>query len=136
MTMTDDLMRRALGVTAVMNLLAAALFAFPASGVGQLAGLPAPVPPLYAALVALFTALFGGMYAWLARQPRVDRPMVVLAVVGKTSVVALAVAFFLAGVAPARLVGLAGADLAFAAIFAWWLFARREGPHEPLQKRA
>jgi hypothetical protein len=117
----DRFLRRALAVTAVMNLLAATLFAFPASGVGQLAGLPAPVPPLYAALVALFTALFGGMYAWLSRQPRIDRPMVVLAVVGKTSVVVLAVCFFLVGAAPARLVGLAGGDLVFAAIFTWWL---------------
>jgi hypothetical protein len=119
--MTNDVMRRALALTAAMNFLAAAIFAFPASGIGQLAGLPEPVPPLYAALVALFTALFGGSYAWLAGAPQIDRPMVVLAVVGKTSVVVLAVCFFLAGAAPARLVGLAGGDLVFAAIFTWWL---------------
>jgi hypothetical protein len=65
----DKFLRRALWVSVAYNLAAALLFAFPASSFGRLAGLPSPVPPVYSALVAFFVALFGGTYAWLARQP-------------------------------------------------------------------
>ena len=53
----DRFMRGVLGVSAVFNVGGALLFAFPATFLGQLAGLPAPVPRLYCAVVAFFVLL-------------------------------------------------------------------------------
>ena len=66
-------MRAALRATAVYNIGGAILFAFPASAIGQLAGLPASAPLSYRALLATFALLFGGMYGWLAQQPVIHR---------------------------------------------------------------
>src|SRR5437762_533027 len=77
-------MRSALWASVVYNLGGTLLFVFPSS-FGRLAGLPVPVPRVYTALLALFVALFGGAYAWLARQPRIDRPLVAMAALGKRS---------------------------------------------------
>jgi hypothetical protein len=116
----DTFMRRALWTTAVFNVGGALLFAFPET-LGRLAGLPSPVPGVYSTLLASFVLLFGGMYAWLARQPRIDRPMVVLAAIGKTSVFVIAGAFWLTGELPGLTVVAAAGDLTFAGIFVWWL---------------
>jgi hypothetical protein len=117
----DNLLRRALWVSVVYNFGGALLFAFPSSSLGQFAGLPTPVPPIYSALLAFFVALFGGAYAWLARQPDINRPLVALAAIGKAGVFAVIFVFWLLGEAPGR--GVLGAigDLILAGIFAWWL---------------
>jgi hypothetical protein len=119
----DRLMRRALWATAAFNLVAALLVAFPDT-LGRLAALPAPAPPLYTTLLALFVLLFGGAYAWLARQPRIDRPLVGLAAAGKTGVFLVASVLWLAGEASFPIVVMATGDLGFAAIFVWWLLTR------------
>jgi hypothetical protein len=56
----DNVLRGTLWVSVVYNVSGALLFAFPSSPLGQFAGLPIPVPPLYGALVAFFVVLFGG----------------------------------------------------------------------------
>ena len=71
--------------------------------------------------LAFMVALFGGAYAWLARAPRIDRPMVTLAALGKTGFFVVVCAAWLLGEAPGRVVLAAIGDLVFAAIFAWWL---------------
>ena len=71
----DRIVRRALGVSVPFNLGGALAFAFPES-LGRLAGLPTPAPPMYSAPLAFLVALFAGTYAWLARQPHIDRPLV------------------------------------------------------------
>ena len=119
-TTKDRVMRRALGVTAVANAGAALLFAFPES-VGRLAGLPAPVPRLYSAFLAVLVALFGATYAWLARQPVIDRPLVAFCALGKIAFVAVVLACWLLGDVSALSALAASADLAFAAVFGWWL---------------
>ena len=116
----DQLIRRSLRTTAVLNLGAALLFAFPAS-LGQLAGFPAPVPLMYSAFVAFLVVLFGCTYGWLARQPRIDRPLIAFSAVGKVGFVAVVVLCSLLGEVPARAVVAASGDLVFAGIFAWWL---------------
>jgi len=116
----DRVMRRALSASAFFNLGGALLFAFPAS-LGQLAGFPAPVPHLYSVFLAFVVALFGGTYAWLARQPRIDRPLVAFSALGKTGFFVAVLACWLLGEVPGRAVLGASGDLAFAAIFAWWL---------------
>ncbi len=115
-------MRRVLATTAVFNLGGALMFAFPES-VGRLAALPTPVPAVYRVLLALFVALFGGAYAWLAAQPRIDRPMVGFAAIGKAGAFASTAACWLAGAAPGVAVLAITGDLAFAALFTWWLTA-------------
>ena len=117
---TDLLMRRALWASAAFNAGGALLFAFPAS-LGRLAGFPAPAPHLYTAFLAFLVALFGGAYAWLARQPRIDRPLVAFAALGKTGFFVVVFVCWLLGEVPGRGVLAATGDLGFAAVFAWWL---------------
>jgi hypothetical protein len=113
-------MRRVLWASAVFNLGGAAAFAFPASELGQVAGLPA-APLLYRALLVMFVLLFGGLYAWLALQPVILRPMIALAAIGKLAAFAVIAGCWLAGEAAGRGVLAALGDLLFAVIFATWL---------------
>jgi len=117
----DVVVRRALWASAVFNVFGALLFAFPGSLPGRLAGLPADAPAVYRALVALFVLLFGGSYAWLARAPRIDRPLLALGAIGKAAAFFTVALLWMAGAAPARSVGAIFGDLAFAAVFAWYL---------------
>jgi Na+/melibiose symporter-like transporter len=118
----DAFLRKVLWATVVYNIAGAAAFAFPSS-VGQLAGLPVPVAPIYSVLLAIFVLLFGGAYVWLALQPTIDRPLVGFAAVGKASVFAAAIALWATGEASVWFIPGATGDLIFAAIFVWWLRA-------------
>lgn len=115
----DYFMRRALRATAVFNVGGALLFAFPDS-LGKLAGLPGPVPHVYCWFIAFLVLLFGATYAWLARQPTIDRPLVVFSALGKAGFVTIVFLCFLLGEVPVLSVLAASGDLGFAAIFAWW----------------
>ena len=114
-------MRRALWTTTAFNIGGALLFAFPGSPLGALAGLPSGVPAAYRALTALFVLLFAGAYAWLATQPTFDRPLVAFLAIGKASAFTVILCLWLASALAARSVIVASGDLAFAAIFSWWL---------------
>ncbi len=103
------------------NLVAGVVFAFPSSPLGQLVGLPLVVAPLYRATVALFVLTFGGAYAWLARQPQIDRPMVALAAIGKLGFFTVTFLLWLFAAVPAQVTLLASGDLLFAALFLRWL---------------
>jgi hypothetical protein len=107
----------------VFNLGGALMFAFPDS-VGQIAGLPVLVPPIYQGLLVLFVVLFAGVYAWLASQPRIDRPMVVLGAVGKAAAFAVVLVYWLFDMAAGRAVLAFSGDLILAGIFAAWLVGR------------
>ncbi|MBI1815955.1 MAG: hypothetical protein HYR72_13330 [Deltaproteobacteria bacterium] len=117
-------MRRALWLSVAYNFGGALLFAFPSSVLGQLAGLPTSVPPLYCALMAFFVVLFGGTYAWLARQPTFNRPLVAFAAIGKAGAFGIILACWLVGEASGRGVLAASGDLVLAGIFVRWLRAR------------
>ena len=121
-------MRRALWTSVVFNLAGALGFAFPGT-FGRLAGFPSPVPHVYSATLAFLVALFGLTYGWLARQPRIDRPLVVFCTLGKAGFFTIVVACWLLGELPASALRAAGGDLVFAAIFAWWLVG--ETPEVP-----
>jgi len=123
----ETFIRRVLWASVAFNLGGAMLFAFPASALGQFAGLPAPVPPLYSTLLALFVLLFGGAYAWLACQAQIDRPLIAFGAIGKASAFALICAFWIAGDAPIRGVLAAAGDLIFAGLFTWWLVRGERG---------
>jgi hypothetical protein len=126
----DRVVRRALRASVVFNLGGALLFLFPES-IGQLAGLPTPVPRVYSAALAMLVALFGVTYAWLARQPHIDRPLVTFFTFGKAGFFAVVFVCWLFGEAPAPALLAAVGDLAFAAIFAWWLVTTAEAPAAP-----
>ncbi len=96
------------------------MFLFPAS-LGQILGLPLPAAPIYVWFDALVIGIFAGVYAWLARRPEIDRPLVFVAAIGKTGFFLIVLACWFRGEVPFRGVALATADLIFAAIFAWWL---------------
>jgi hypothetical protein len=117
----DSLVRRALWATVGFNLLGAFIFGFPASPAARLAGLPLEVPALYRGVAAVFILLFAGAYAWVALQPVVSRPFVAFAAIGKASVFVLALALWMASTTSALTVLAFGGDLAFAALFTWWL---------------
>jgi hypothetical protein len=119
-TARDAVVRRALWVSVPYNVVGALMFAFPET-IGRVAGLPAPVPRVYTASLAVLVLLFGATYAWLALQPRIDRPLVAFSAIGKASVFTVVLVCWLLGEGPALGVLAASGDLALAAIFAWWL---------------
>lgn len=122
------IMRHALRLGSLFNVVAAVVVAFPAS-LGSLVQLPVPVSPFYSWTLAVLIALFGGAYAWLSRQADPDRPLVVVAIVGKFAVFVVAVICRTIG-AVSNLVLLAAlGDLFFGLVFLWWLVgSARERP--------
>ena len=118
----DAFIRKVLWATVFYNLAGALAFAFPAS-IGQLAGLPLPVAPIYSVLLAIFVLLFGAAYLWLALQPTIDRPLIGFAALGKASVFVAAIVLWLLGEGPGLFIAGATGDLIFAALFSWWLHA-------------
>jgi len=116
-------MRNALFATAVMNLLAGIAFLPPAARVRALAGLPAGTDPLYLSMVALFVALFGLGYLWVAVANRPERLFIALGAIGKLGFFTLLVGFWLAGSLPAMALPGGAADLVFAVLFFQWLRA-------------
>lgn len=117
----NKVIRYALWISVAFNLFGALLFAFPASPLGQFAGLPVPVPALYNVMLAYFVVLFAGLYLWLALQPQINRPMVAFAAIGKACAFLVMVILWLLGEVQGRSVIFASGDLIFACIFAWWL---------------
>lgn len=116
----DQTMRRALNASLVFNSIGALGFAFPGS-LGQLAGMPTPVPPVYSWTIAFLVALFGATYGWLARQPTIDRPLVTMLAIGKAGFFTVVLLCWLFGAASILTLAAAAGDLVFATIFAWWL---------------
>ena len=121
---SDIVMRRLLWVGAVFNFGAAAMFAFPSLPPGQLIGLPMVVPGIYRALLAFLVAMFGVVYAWLAVQPIIHRPLVAFSAFGKIGVFIIVLIFWLAGNASGMGVVTGGGDLLFATLFLAWLRKR------------
>jgi len=116
----DQVMRPTLVVGALFNLVAAVIFLFPDS-IGSIADFPRSGSLFHSWLIAVFIVVFAGLYLWLSRRPVIDRPMIVLAVVGKMGVFVVSVACLLLGVLSPRAFAPAAGDLLFVLIFLWWL---------------
>ena len=123
--MTDATLRLSLWLAFPFNVAAAVVFAFPSSTIGRQLGLPEHVSPLYASLVALFVALFGLTYAWLAKQPSIDRPLLALGSIGKSGAFLIALGLWIAKLVPGLLVLVAVGDLVFAGLWFRWLHTSR-----------
>jgi hypothetical protein len=80
---------------------------------------PIEAPPYYAGQLAYTIGLFGLVYAWLARQPVVSRPLLVVGALGKAGFFFLTLAYALAGVVPRTLAMQATPDLVLAGLFLW-----------------
>lgn len=121
---TDGSLRVVLWTSAAFNLFASLLLAFPES-LGAHSGLPATGPRFYRWMLVLFIVLFGGAYAYLARQPCISRSFLGLAALGKTGVFCVSLACCFLGDIPPRAMTPAVCDLAYGAWFAGWLLATR-----------
>lgn len=111
-------------VAAVFNFIAVVLL-LPASGIAAVLGLnPAPDNGLFNQIALLAIGGFGGGYWMVARNPAQNRGLVVIGMLLKLGVVALAVAHYAAGSANLNLLVLVSGDLLFAAAFLRFLLAR------------
>ncbi len=117
----DRTMRQILWAAAIYMLGGALMFAFPGSPLGKFAAMPADVPLIYRVFTALFILAFAGMYAWLAMQPAMVKPMVWLGAIGKAAAFLAVLALWLAGQATPSVVFIFSGDPVFAALFVWWL---------------
>jgi hypothetical protein len=115
----DRVIRAALWASVAVNALGVAVFLPPALG-GATGMLPVGAPRFWIAQTGFVIALFGGVYAWLARRAVIDRPLLIVGAIGKLGFFALIVAYWLAGDLPARSVPQAAPDLVLATIFLWW----------------
>ncbi|MGE0816810.1 MAG: hypothetical protein AB7O28_20280 [Vicinamibacterales bacterium] len=111
--------RLALWAAAGVNAAGAALFGWIAVG-GRTGLVPVPPQPFYAAQLALVIALFGGVYAWLARRQPIDRPLLVVGALGKLGFFALTATYAAAGHLPATMAVSATPDLVLGAGFLLW----------------
>ena len=120
-SMNDSkIMRRVLWVGAAFNALVALMLIFP-STLGALAALPPVGSVYYLWMLTFFVLLFSATYAWLALEPTISRPVVVLSAVGKTGAFIIALVCFLRGDILFRTFAVSIGDLAFAVYFFLWL---------------
>ncbi|HET7040308.1 MAG TPA: hypothetical protein VFH97_10515 [Gemmatimonadales bacterium] len=125
-------MRGALWTAALLNLVGIAALLSP-NVVGAMAGgLPQPAPGFYTTQLALVLALFAGAYAWLARRPVIDRPLVVMGMLGRAGFYAVSTAWWRLGELPGRTLLSLSPDLVLAAVFAWWLWGPRQPRHSEI----
>jgi hypothetical protein len=66
-------------------------------------------------------ALFGLAYAWIALQPRINRPLLTLGAIGKIGVFVVAAVLYSLGQGALLLVLAVAGDLLFGAIWLIWL---------------
>lgn len=124
---SDRIIRGALWGTVALNVLGVVVFAPAALGAESWL-LPVAVPRYFAAQLGFVIALFGGVYAWLAVQPRINRPLVIVGALGKLGFFGVTMAYAAAGDVPMRMALNATPDLLFAAVFLWW--ARTGSPED------
>lgn len=104
-------------VAALFNFVVAALLVLGNATTWQLFGMAPPNETLFVQLFAVFVALFGGVYAWIAIAPEGKRPLIQLSAFGKLTIFATVVIEAIAGNAPVMMVGPAAGDLVFAILF-------------------
>jgi len=114
----DRVLRSALFASVALNALGVVVFA--PLAVGRPSPLlPVPLSPFLAGQLGFVIALFGGVYLWLARQPVIHRPLLVVGGLGKLGFFGLAVAYAVAGVVPVQVAVSALPDLVLGALFLW-----------------
>lgn len=120
----DRIIRSALWATVALNTLGVYVFLPLALGLASPL-FPLEIPRFYAAQIGLTIALFGGVYAWLAMQTNINRPLVMVGGLGKLGFFTLTLAYAIVGDVPMRMAVHALPDLIFATIFLWWARTER-----------
>lgn len=118
------IIRGALWFSVALNLLGVYVFV-PAAMGRESAMLPIPGPPFYIAQVALVIGLFCGVYAWLALQTEINRPLLIVGALGKLGFFGSTVIYWLTGDLPAAVVPQSSPDLVLALIFLWWTWTEK-----------
>lgn len=127
---SDRTIRVALWASVVLNALGVVVLA--PLALGRVAPLfPVAASPYLAGQLVFTIALFGVAFAWLALQPRVHRPLVVVAGAGKLGFFALAGVYALAGELPVGAVASATPDLLLGVVFVLWARGARHGGTMP-----
>lgn len=119
------LLRASLWTTAPLNLVAAFALAFPQSLPGALIGLPQQTYSLYTLLTGALVGLFGLVYAWMALQAEINRPLLLVGASGKLCAVTIAALLYVDGKLSALTAALFGGDLIFAGFWLIWIFHTR-----------
>jgi hypothetical protein len=123
--MSDGVWRGVFFTSAIFNFVVGISLAVDASEFAASMGLEvARYDALWSPIVAWFVTLFGVFYLVVWRDLN-NRPIVAIGMVGKLGVVVLMTLAWSRGLAPFAMVGLTLIDLAFAALFALFLFTRR-----------
>ncbi len=112
----DRVIRVALWGTVVLNALGVYVFGLAACGLPSPL-LPIEVPPFFAAQLAFVIGLFGGVYAWLALQAEINRPLLLVGALGKLGFFAVVVVYAVLGEVPVGMVWSALPDLVFGGLF-------------------
>lgn len=116
---SDKLLRAALWASVVINAVGVILFA--PLAVGRTSSLlPIPLSPFLVGQLAFVIALFGGVYFWLARQRIINRPLLLVAALGKLGFFVLAVVYAVAGEVSAQVAVSALPELVLGALFLWY----------------
>ncbi|MEP7074664.1 MAG: hypothetical protein ABI878_02550 [Acidobacteriota bacterium] len=118
-------MRIALVATFATNMLGTVLFLPWFQHFRESNGLPGNVHPLYLWIIASWIFMFGLCYLWLGITGRTERLFLVIGGGGKLSFVIILFVNFLLGAIPLAATLGSLTDLAFAVIFAAWLWTTR-----------
>lgn len=115
---TDKVLRSALWVSVALNAVGVVVFAPLAIGRPSLL-LPVALSPFLAGQFLFVIALFGGVYFWLARQPSIHRPLLVVGGLGKLGFFFVSVMYAVGGVVPVQVAVSALPDLVLGTCFLW-----------------
>ena len=124
----ERLVRLSLWVTAPFNLAAGAVFAWPASALGQMLTLPVDVPAFYALFSGGMIFLFGLVYAWLALQRPLVRPLLCVGACGKLMAVTITTALYLSGSVSGLFATFLAGDLVF--VILWFVYLTQSADEE------
>jgi hypothetical protein len=113
---SDRLVRGALWASVAVNATGVAVFAPLAVG-RAIPFLPIAPSPFLAGQIGFVIALFGGVYFWMARQPTLNRSLLVVGGLGKLGFFSLAIAYAVAGVVPVHVAVNALPDFVLGAMF-------------------
>ncbi|MEM1438204.1 MAG: hypothetical protein AAF545_06075 [Pseudomonadota bacterium] len=125
-SMMTRFLRLILIIAALMTALGSWIFLVPDSGLAEQYDLPADVPVLYRALVSFMLAVFAGLYAWMAAQARLIRPLLWLGVAGKGGAFLMVVALYATDQVSTGVVSLMIGDGVLSTIWLVWLLRTRE----------
>ncbi len=118
--MSTEKLRLTLWMSVVFNFGVALIALMPKTAVGQFFGLPLEPDPVFMMMTAWFIFLFGLAYGWLARQNEINKPLLMMGIVGKMGVFVLAVILLIRGDMSVILFLTPCIDLVFASLWFWW----------------